>query len=201
MTPSPLRPTGRSVEATDASTALRDATRRAHDQVDRLVQEHLGAITLPRYGDLLEALASVHLPLDGELRRHGLVPTAVAGPLRDDLHDLGRAPGRAELPTFRFDDPAEALGAWYVAEGSTLGGRVLTAMVRRELPAAPVRFLRRGEAAPGSWIAVRRRLDLSLREPTARRAAVAGARSVFDEFAAALATPPLAAGGPDALSP
>ena len=184
----------------DASTALRDATRRAHDRVDRLVQDRLRGATLARYGDLLEALASVHLPLDDELRRHGLVPTAVAGPLRADLHALGRAPGVVEHPTFRFADPAEAMGAWYVAEGSTLGGQVLTSIVRRALPTAPVRFLTRGQASPSAWVAVRHRLDLSLREPTARRAAVAGARAVFDEFAAALSAPPLPPDGADSLS-
>lgn len=187
-------------EALGASAALRDATRRAHDRVDRLVHDRLDRLTPSGYGDLLEVFASVHLPLDAELRRHGLAPTAVTAPLRSDLQDLGRSLPELGHPTFRFTDPAEALGAWYVAEGSALGGRVLTGIVRGALPAAPVRYLARGEAQPGSWAAVRRRLDTNLVEPNARRAAVAGARSVFDEFATALSTRPSETTGADDLS-
>jgi len=119
---------------------LRTFTAEAHARAEQAVMRALAPLGYERYGDYLERVLALYEPLeqalwssaalrivlpDADLRRK--VPW-----LREDLAALGRehrafaAP--PELPS--LETPLEQLGAAYVVEGATLGGRVLLARLR-----------------------------------------------------------------------
>lgn len=61
--------------------------------------------------------------------------------MANDLEQLGSNPDRTlkpELP--EIDNAAQAFGALYVLEGSTMGGMVVAGMLRRQLPEAAQHF-------------------------------------------------------------
>ena len=140
--------------------ALRAATadrhRRLEDDLDLLADD----LTPERWSAALRRLLAVVEPLEAaidagpppiddwaERRRAAL--------LRADAGDPDVAPSGA-LPD--VSTTARALGALYVLEGSTLGGRVVTAHVRRVLgPDAGTRwFTAYGDEAPARWASFRR---------------------------------------------
>jgi heme oxygenase len=102
------------------------------------------------YGAMLQVLLALHEPLETRLAALGGFPALgvdLAGRrkaphLRADLHVLEvpfpAAPRRSTPPVH---DLATALGAFYVLEGSTLGGRMLLKQVHARLGAVPTQFL------------------------------------------------------------
>ena len=141
--------------------ALRAATadrhRRLEDELDLLADD----LTPERWSAALRRLLAVVEPLEAaidagpppiddwaERRRAAL--------LRADAGDPDDVPACDALPD--VSTPSRALGALYVLEGSTLGGPVVTAHVRRVLgPAAGTRwFTAYGDEAPARWASFRR---------------------------------------------
>ncbi len=151
--------------------------------------------SLEGYAGLLGLLEAFHVALEGALApwvEAAATPAELqsgwrrAGLLRADLRRLGRAPSRpvrAAAPPASRD---EALGAWYVLEGSRLGGHLIAREARRRLPVAgPALGALEGALAPGRWPAFRRWLD----GPGGVRdadAATAGALAAFAAFDAGL---------------
>jgi heme oxygenase len=127
-------------DATPPHAALRLATAEAHERLHHLPPfDALAAGRLDRtaYRDLLGRLLGFHEPTEAAIAAHlgdaafglnlgALRRTAL---LRDDLHNLGMSDAaigalpRAPAPALATA-PA-ALGALYVTEGATLGGRLL----------------------------------------------------------------------------
>ncbi len=121
-----------------ARVALRDATHEVHTRLHGLPAFAAlleGSLTLPAYRSLLSRLYGFHRPLELALldaaRKPGLrmdVPRR-AHRLADDLGHLASLDGeRAALslaPCPQLDTTGHMLGALYVREGSTLGGKVL----------------------------------------------------------------------------
>lgn len=136
--------------------ATADRHRRLEDDLDLLADD----LTPERWSAALRRLLAVVEPLEGAIDA-GPPPIddwAVrrrAALLRADAGDPEVAPSPV-LPD--VSTPARALGALYVLEGSTLGGRVVSAHVRRVLgPAAGTRwFTAYGDDAPVRWAAFRR---------------------------------------------
>ena len=186
-----------------AVTALRAATRRCHERLDAGLAEVLAALDVATYADHLRRQAILIAPLED----------AVAAAVADDaaLHvavdarrraallvvdrrrladDHSTEPGIAEpehggsavVPALA-SIPA-ALGAWYVLEGSTLGGRVVTRLVRDALGSdAPVDFLSSGGAdVVARWAQTRALLAARLVTETDVAVAVAAATAVFGAF-------------------
>jgi heme oxygenase len=83
-----------------------------------------------------------------------------------------------------FEGAAAALGALYVLEGSTLGGRVLAGRARAVLgDDVPVAFLTTGGAdVPARWAATRALLAAGLATDDDQCRAAAAAAAVFDVF-------------------
>ena len=103
-----------------------------------------------------------------------------AGLLAADLRDLGAAThaGLSTAALGDLRDPAAALGALYVLEGSRFGGSVLA---RRVGPGLPLRFLGAGPE-PGAWRLLVSALDRHLVSERALAIAIASARAVFAAF-------------------
>lgn len=130
----------------------------------------------PSFGLDLEARCPV-ARLDRDLRRLGTDPAG-----------LGEAPARA-LPT--LDRFAQALGALYVIEGSTLGGRVILRDLERRLgpgiAGATAFFGGHGPATGALWQALRGALDrFAVQRP---EEVVAGAARTFRAFGAWMPPP------------
>lgn len=182
---------------------LRAATRELHASLDAAVG---GDITLSRVSYARFLAASRHavgaveqgiahvLGPDFQAQRAAALDADLAALARDGLV-VDLAPG--EPPHLSLGDEAEALGAAYVVEGSSLGGMVLTARVRAAHgPDAPVAYLSlRGDDTGARWRWFKGELArFAARHPddaTFDRAAAA-ARATFDVYARAFEafTPP-----------
>ncbi|MEM6645468.1 MAG: biliverdin-producing heme oxygenase [Bacteroidota bacterium] len=121
---------------------LRSETRAAHDAAE--LEFDLGAVLKSRdaYACILQRFHAFHtqvepllaawdwstLGLEFEARRK--LPS-----LNADLASLSMDPltSHHPMPSFKLSSHAEAVGALYVVEGSTLGGRVIAKQVRKAL--------------------------------------------------------------------
>ena len=125
---------------------LRARTRPLHDAVERDLDWQRRVSTLAGYRALLARWWGFHATFEPEiaaaLERAGdadlLRPRRKLHLLRDDLLHLGMRSEAIEAlplcsPSVAIALRAEALGALYVVEGSTLGGQVIARHVRRAL--------------------------------------------------------------------
>lgn len=188
-------------------STLRARTAQAHLRVEsRLFPAALADER--RYAGMLAALLALHQPLETSFRTFrsefaglgiDLDERSKVAALRSDLAGLSvaapvPAPRRRPLPGL----PA-ALGAFYVLEGSTLGGRVLLPQVRERLGEVPTTFFDGyGDETGRRWKATRTALVAGVvgaGDPDAAEAAlVAGAADTFADLDALLD----AGGWPDA---
>lgn len=171
---------------------LRRATRERHERLDVGVAFAVDRLDAEGYAEHLRRMASVVAPVEAAIGQAVARDPALAGELRArrraellerDLLELDHAmPSPAPVP--RLDGVAAALGATYVLEGSTLGGRVLAARARAALgAAAPVRFLTAGGAdVPARWASTRALLVERLGDDGELQRATCAAVTVFDAF-------------------
>lgn len=126
------------------SDILKEGTALAHSALEKKLVAHLKEIDSTQdYIDLLLMLYPYHLALGRVLecyRIPGRENPARAKNLQADIcfFDKNQPPPetiRAEVPT--IDSKAAALGAFYVLEGSTLGGQHITKMIARKLGTDP----------------------------------------------------------------
>ncbi len=150
---------------------LRRETRAAHDTLDETLDLLGRPLSLPQYGRLLRRFQGLHQAVEPGLAVLG--PSLMRG--RSKLpalrHDLQLCPRNADLegderwqsPTLPpFSNRAGALGALYVIEGSTLGGRIIARHLRRQadIPTEAFRYLEiYGDRNGEMWRAVCEELD------------------------------------------
>ena len=166
-----------------ARSALRSATRAAHERVDAAFAAH-DLAALPAYGRFLQAQAAALLPVERALGSAGADALAEAwdehrrAPLLiADLAALELAPGPFVTPPAYASD-AHLAGGLYVIEGSRLGGAVL----RRQVPGAfPSAFLS-ARQAPGRWPRFVANLDRLLYSPQRVESAIEAALATFACF-------------------
>ncbi len=190
-------------DSTMPHAALRAATAEAHERLHHLpafAALAAGRLDHAAYGALLGRLLGFHEPIEAAIAAQlgdaafGLDLRALrrADLLRDDLGALGlNAAAIARLPRATapdFADAAGAMGALYVAEGATLGGRLLARKLDPLLGDGSMqgrRFLLAGAdpARPG-WRTVRAALDRCGATPAGLSAMIAGAGGAFAAFAA-----------------
>src|SRR5215212_1725443 len=132
-------------------TRLRRETADAHARVeDRLFPAALASPT--SYARMLRAMLGLHAPLERQFTTiDGFAALGVdlesrrkAHRIRADLDALASVTAADGVPAdvgVRLDSLSAALGAFYVLEGSTLGGRVLQGEVTARLGAVPTSFL------------------------------------------------------------
>lgn len=165
---------------------LRAATGPAHAALERDLDWQARVATLTGYRGLLARLHGFHAAWEPAIGA-ALADAAFLDPRRrlallaEDLAGLGLPPAAIDaLPRpspAPIADAASALGALYVLEGSTLGGRVIARHVARVHGAdAPCAYYRaHGSRGGAMWTAFRGRLDAvpEAGAPAAAAAAVA----------------------------
>jgi heme oxygenase (biliverdin-IX-beta and delta-forming) len=176
---------------------LRDATSASHDRLHRhrgLSAAAKGKISVDDYRALLARLYGFHRPFEAciggrasELALGGLVRSSL---LACDLESLGVAremreslPRCATLPPVACE--AEALGALYVVEGSTLGGAQIARALKTSLAplgGAGCRFFSNDGAPPRNWTGLLARIEALSCEPDQERAIVKAAVLTFQLF-------------------
>lgn len=189
---------------------LREATAVAHRAAEgRPLMRSIarGTVGLAPYLAHLEQLLLVHRVMESALLAQaasrpswaGLeVPTRLRVPdLEADVSTFGGTLRPEPLPTTVLTHlwlaqagPEGLLGAFYVTEGSTNGGRFLVKMVARGLglPEGTREGLRSldpyGRAQPERWAEFKRAMDALSLDPSGREAVVAGAQAMFGHLGA-----------------
>jgi heme oxygenase len=184
--------------APDARALLRAATEAAHERAHRLAAFRAikeGTLDRSAYAALLGRLFRFHSALAAAAAEAGLGAIGTApSRLALLLSDLAFLEAPAPAPARWRDRPAGRLGmfgALYVAQGSTLGGRIVAR--RLDYLLGPGEDGRRFLAAtPADALGWRRLLGVLEREgrsPAAREAMAAGAVAAFALFERCMAEP------------
>lgn len=148
------------------ATALKRKTLHAHEALEGLLIPRLRQIsTAHEYTRLLRTFYGYFSPLEVLIEQY-LTPAQLpdvkerrkASFLLDDMAALGqRTEGLAVTPyTPHITNEAQAWGALYVLEGSTLGGRGITRMLLKQCPGLTLHHLSffngYGEATGPMWV-------------------------------------------------
>ncbi len=187
----------------EARAALRAGTEAVHLRLHHLAAfEALaeGRIDRAAYAALLRRMLGFHAALEARLAeappldRFGIDPGARRRTdlLRDDLAFLGAPAEAPAAPLPPLGTAAEALGALYVAEGSTLGGRQLARALDALLPAGPEgrRFLLgHGARHAEMWRACCVAIELCGTTAEGRAGMLRGAAATFAAFEAWFGAP------------
>nr|WP_294546823.1 biliverdin-producing heme oxygenase [uncultured Rhodopila sp.] len=173
-----------------ARHALREATRAVHTRLHThpvLGAVQAGTIDIACYRALLTRLYGFHLPFETAA---GIGPERSLW-LADDMRALGLTEQAiAALPLCpslpRLDTPYRRLGALYVVEGSTLGGRELSKrldhLFGRDDRAGRCFFSGRDADTGKAWRAFADALDAAGEDGAARAGMIAAAVETFASF-------------------
>ena len=181
---------------------LREATLVAHERMhghDGFAAAAAGAISISDYRWLLRRLYGFHRAFELSLAQMACDPSldvearARSALIADDLQALGL--DAVEIPALPLcpdltppRDAAEALGALYVVEGSTLGGvqiaRALQAVVAEPNGRGRRFYLGYGDRHGAMWRAFLERLESLADRPRDAAAAMRSAVSAFERFEA-----------------
>jgi heme oxygenase len=176
---------------------LKAETRQAHDHIERVVDVKARVSSLTAYRQLLARFYGFHAVWEAEAQAIIADPDLLAGRSRTpllvrDLTALGADPADIRNlplspPVLRAPVLAEALGAMYVVEGSTLGGSIVAKHVERTLglgPGTGCAYFRSYGAEVGSrWRDFKARL-LALSSPNTDDQVVAAANRTFAHLSA-----------------
>lgn len=115
---------------------LKHETRQSHDQLESQLDLLRDDLTLDELRTLLERFYGYYIPCEAEVGllaeaiRTFLANRAKSPHLEADLryfgHDADSLAALPRCPLSPADSTPRALGRWYVLEGSTLGGQVLS---------------------------------------------------------------------------
>jgi heme oxygenase (biliverdin-IX-beta and delta-forming) len=174
---------------------LKVETRCAHDRIEQALDLDARTSTIGAYRSLVQRLYGFHAAWEAEAAEILPDPGWLEGRARTpllarDLFALGcceDAVARLPLcrPILRHAEFAEALGAMYVVEGSTLGGAVIARHVQRRLGLDPGNgcafFASYGRSIGALWNAFRERLSAHS-PPGADDRIVAAAERTFERM-------------------
>lgn len=173
-----------------ARQLVRAATQEVHERLHR----HAGfaaiqdaTIDLPAYRALLLRLYGFYVPFEAAADLGLERSRWLEGDLGAMHLDSGTFATIPRCPhVFRLDTPERRLGAAYVVEGSTLGGRALGRSLDRLLGPNGTEgrsfFLGRGSGTGAAWTGFLARLEAATREPGPRADVVAAAVETFTAF-------------------
>jgi heme oxygenase len=168
--------------------ALRTATAARHHALDRALAGAFSSVAA--YARYLRAIGRATAPIERVVVAHGLVESGGRiEAIGRDLRALVGVASDLERDGWGPETFAEAAGAAYVLEGSTLGGLVLARDVEARLRVGATAFLRlRGTGTAAAWQRFVGRLESwgADATPTDRGSAERGATLAFQAFADAL---------------
>lgn len=172
---------------------LRAATAGAHAALERDLDWEARVATPRSYRDLLARLRGFHAAYERAIGaalgdEAFLAPRRRLARLDADLRHLGLGPAAIrDLPVpepVALRGPAEALGALYVLEGSTLGGQVIGRRIGElhgfDAARGCAYYRARGASVGPMWSAFRARLETLAGDPAAEVAALAAGIATFD---------------------
>jgi len=192
---------GESVFASNSVTAsnpvltrLRAETRPQHDAIEAALDLTNETLTLDAYRRLVERFHGFYLPLEAGLLKIGgwmersidLTERQKTLLLKNDLQALGVSDPEM-VPVCTVLPPhgtiAAAFGCLYVLEGATLGGQVISQLLRNRLGVTPEtggRFFHGyGDRTGAMWQAFRAVLTATVVKPCEADEAVAAAKETF----------------------
>ena len=180
-------------EAQSLHARLRDATGPAHRRLEDELDWEARTATLAGYRDLLGRFRGFHAVYEPAIAVALDDPGLLAGRMRVELLDadlrvLGMdAASIAALPCPPrpgLANAAQALGALYVLEGSTLGGQVIGRSISRRLGAQAAGALAyyggHGRETAARWRGFLEELESACAAPAAQDQAIATAIDTFD---------------------
>lgn len=195
-----MEKTGSATSQLTASQYLRFSTRFLHDSLESQVDWKTALSSLAGYCQLLASIRTVQRPVDRILAE--LLPDEPAERRNASWidRDLQWAAGRPGAPTVTPDrqdadlswitEPAQAAGAVYVFEGSTLGAAVLAKQVRENLGATADAgceyFSAYGDQTVPRWRQTKAWLDERLTTQEQLDAAAQAAQRTFMAYADAV---------------
>jgi heme oxygenase (biliverdin-IX-beta and delta-forming) len=122
---------------------LKDYTRSVHSELEQRLLSHIQAVrNVQHYGSLLALMYGYYAALERQLEKFASsLPDydhrRKADSILEDLKTLNFSTESLcvceDLPAIR--SVASALGAMYVLEGSTLGGKIISKLLRKQVPA------------------------------------------------------------------
>ena len=171
---------------------LRTATAAEHERLERHFDWQARIATLDGYRSLLARLRGFHAAYEPAIGR-ALADEPFFGPRRRlarldaDLAFLGLDPAAIDalpIPTPpALDGRAQALGALYVLEGSTLGGQVIGKHIERLHGLGPetgcAYYRGHGRDAAAMWAAFRSALETLAGDPASEEAALDAGIATF----------------------
>ncbi|WP_350226653.1 biliverdin-producing heme oxygenase [Naasia aerilata] len=186
---------------------LRSANKGLHEDVEEQVGLPGTVRSRADYVALLQGLLGFHSSLEQELAAPRWQPEWASlgldlgdyrrSPLiRQDLVELGEPADSAAGEPIGVTTFPQALGALYVAEGSSLGGRFLAPQFLDAVGPVPVAFFQsEGRGHPDPWRTLRAAIDGYGEAGADGDDVVAGARIAFEAFRTRLASPQWAGRG------
>lgn len=170
--------------------ALRERTHAAHQRLDTGLALTTSALTLDRYVTFLRGSLASLRPIEPTLLSFDVLGAEAdtrCAAIEADLAALGTSTAIPVATAPRIEAMAEAMGAAYVVEGSSLGGAVLAKaiepMLQREQAPQATRYLHFHPEPGSSWRDFVRRLSEWERSAT-RDEWNAACESAADTFAA-----------------
>lgn len=166
---------------------LRESTSAAHEALEHSDLVMPSTRDGARYARLIGAMWSFHRAVEREFRRYELElderGLSLSGRYKSELlrAESGelRSPAIAE-PQLHFSSAAEAAGALYVMEGSTLGGMLIAKSIMEHQGRVSRYYGCYGKTTAARWRSTSAQLDAFPRENADVESMVAGANSTFD---------------------
>lgn len=123
------------------SDRLRESTAQVHQQLERSLIPTIKQIDTATYVRLLQMFYSFHAAVEPQLDKYlndTLIPgysnRRKAASLLEDLNYLGASASSKECEYFPIiTNVPQAFGVMYVLEGSTLGGKIISQIISRQL--------------------------------------------------------------------
>lgn len=174
------------------SVNIKEATKTAHLQLEKVVVQRLKAIHSDAgYADLLKHFYSYFSTVEKAIAPY--ITLAVlpdykqrrnSAYLKNDIEELGSH--TQELPPATaplISNTAEALGALYVMEGSIMGGRIIVQMLQKSGITKGLSFFSGyGEATGNRWATFTAVLNREGAAEEAAQAAIKTANDTFSQF-------------------
>ncbi|TWR29981.1 biliverdin-producing heme oxygenase [Mucilaginibacter pallidiroseus] len=177
------------------SEKLKEATKTNHQILEKALVGKLKAVrSAAQYADLLKLFYGYFGGLEMNINKvidPNLLPDNAerrkTQAIADDLQALGAGiPAKADgdaLPA--INNHLEALGALYVIEGSTLGGKIISKMMQQQLnigPDALSFFASYGDDTERMWNIFKDALDHQAKNPEQEAVVIAAANQTFLKF-------------------
>ncbi|MFD0795747.1 biliverdin-producing heme oxygenase [Mucilaginibacter litoreus] len=177
------------------SEILKEETRENHQQLEKMLIGKLKAVSgVKDYADLLKYFYGYFGGLEDQINQAidpDLLPDNAdrrkTQSIAEDIKALGETvPAKANSDTLpRIKNHLEALGALYVIEGSTLGGKIISKMMEQQLAlngAGLSFFTGYGDRTGQMWETFKQVLDQQAANPEQEAVVIAAANETFLKF-------------------